>query len=118
MALKHFNLKQDPKMAGLDIKFLTLLDNARTMADTPFKITSGVRTPAHSVEVGGTATDPHTKGIAADIACDNDEKQYLIVKGAIVAGIIGIGLGKGHVHLDIDPKRQRGIIFVEKPYDR
>lgn len=28
---------------------------------------SGYRTPARSVEVGGTANDPHTKGLAADI---------------------------------------------------
>ncbi|MCW2986727.1 MAG: hypothetical protein JWR63_4297 [Conexibacter sp.] len=28
---------------------------------------SGVRTPGHSIEVGGSANDPHTKGQAADI---------------------------------------------------
>jgi hypothetical protein len=28
---------------------------------------SGYRTPAHSVEVGGFANDPHTKGLAGDI---------------------------------------------------
>jgi hypothetical protein len=30
-------------------------------------VISGFRTPAHSVEVGGFANDPHTRGLAADI---------------------------------------------------
>ena len=36
-------------------------------------ITSGYRTPSHSVKVGGYSTDQHTKGNAADITCKKQD---------------------------------------------
>lgn len=111
--LKHFCIEKDPLMVGLDIKLLTLLDNARTMADIPFIITSGKRDPAKNAEVGGVNNSSHIKGLACDIACENSSQAFFIIRGAIVAGFKRIGIGKGHIHLDIDPNKVQNVLFVE-----
>lgn len=113
MALKHFNLEQDPKMAGLDIKLLVLLDNARTFADMPFIITSGVRNIDTNKVCGGVENSAHLKGLACDIKCDNSTNTFNIIKGAIVAGFNRIGIGKGHIHLDIDKEKPQNVLFIE-----
>lgn len=112
--LKHFNLEQDPKMAGLDIKLLTMLDNARTMADIPFIITSGKRDLYTNTELGGVKDSSHLKGLACDIECKNSTQAFCIIKGAIVAGFKRIGMGKGHIHLDIDPVKPQNVLFIEE----
>lgn len=114
MALKHFSIEKDPNMVGLDIKLLSLLDNARTMADIPFVITSGKRNIEENVRVGGVANSSHLDGQACDIQCRNSEEAFHIIKGAIVAGFKRIGLGNGHIHLDIDPSKPQNVLFREK----
>lgn len=111
--LKHFSIETDPLMIGLDIKLLSLLDNARTMADIPFHITSGKRDIFSNNEVGGVKDSAHLKGLACDIACENSTQAFLIIKGAIVAGFKRIGIGKGHIHLDIDPEKPQNVLFIE-----
>ena len=57
--MRNFNLKEfdSPDLSGsglnMDKDFLSMLDNARDIAKTPFKITSGYRTKEHNVKVGG-----------------------------------------------------------------
>jgi len=116
MTLKHFNLEEDPKMAGLDNALMMQLDNARDMAGVPFVITSGLRTPEESITCGGYATDPHTKGLGADIASENDQTNLRIIYGALVAGFCRIFIGKGHIHLDIDKDEPQNVLGVEKNY--
>jgi len=111
--LKHFSIEKDPEIIGLDIKLLTLLDNARTMADIPFIITSGKRDVKKNEEVGGINNSAHLKGLACDIACENSTQAFLIIKGAIVAGFKRIGIGKRHIHLDIDTEKPQNILFIE-----
>lgn len=107
------NYFKNEEVKGLDKDLVNKLNIAREAAKIPFIINSGFRTPEKSVSVGGFATDPHTKGLGADIRALNSAEVYIIVFGALCAGFKGIGLGKGHVHLDIDPKRDKGVIFVE-----
>lgn len=109
-----FNPEQDPKMIGVSDDVMKILDAARYNANIPFIITSGLRTPAESIAAGGYATDPHTKGLAVDILCENDTDQYLIVNGAVQAGFKRIGLGKSHVHLDIEQDLPQNVLFIEK----
>jgi hypothetical protein len=113
MALKHFKIETDPKMQGLNIQLLTMLDNARTMADMPFIITSGVRTMEENRKVGGVNSSAHLLGLACDIKCENDTQAFLIIKGAVVAGFKRIGIGKGHIHLDIDSDKPQNVLFIE-----
>lgn len=69
-------------------------------------ITSGYRCPRHSVAVGGSATDAHTKGIAADFyAIDKNGKRWASRELAAVCehlGFSGIGvIDETAVHADI-----------------
>lgn len=112
--LKHFSIEKDPKMVGLDIKLMVLLDNARTMADIPIIITSGIRTVKENIHAKGVNNSAHLLGLACDIKCENSTQAFLIVKGAIVAGFKRIGLGKGHIHLDIDPEKPQNVLFIEE----
>ena len=107
---------KDSEIIGLDIKLVVKLDMARKMAGIPFIITSGRRTPAKSVAVGGFATDAHTKGLAVDIYCKNDNQAFWIIKGAYVAGFRRIIRGNKHIHLDIDESLPQDIFFIEPAF--
>lgn len=113
MAYKHFNNLQDPKIIGLDNKLMVLLDNARTMADIPFRITSGKRDIFTNTEAGGVKDSSHLKGLACDIECENSTQRFYIIRGALIAGFKRIGIGKGHIHLDIDLEKPQNVIFNE-----
>lgn len=68
-------------------------------------ITSGCRCPSHSVKVGGSANDPHTKSMAADCYfLGADRTPYPAEMVAAVAELYkfgGIGIIDGHcIHLD------------------
>ena len=55
--MRNFNLKEfdSPDLSGsglnMDKDFLSMLDNARDIAKTPFKITSGYRTKEHNIAI-------------------------------------------------------------------
>ena len=114
MALKYFNPVDDPKMVGININLMFMLDSARQFSGIPFIITSGLRTPEESIEAGGYATDAHTLGLAVDIECLNDEQAYCITAGALAAGFKRIGRGVGHIHLDIDTSKAQKVYWLEK----
>ena len=113
MALKYFNPVDDPKMVGVNVNLLFMLDNARQFSGIPFIITSGLRTPEESVACGGYATDAHTLGLAVDIECLDDQDKYCIISGALASGFKRIGIGKGCIHLDIDTNLPQKVLFIE-----
>ena len=79
--------------------FLEKLNSARETAGFPFIVNSGYRCSKHNAEVGSTSTN-HIIGKAADIACDNPNRKFNMVKALISAGMKGIGIGKMFVHCD------------------
>ena len=82
-------------------EFVHALDALRHEAGFPFVITSGYRSPRHSLEAkkpGGGGQ--HTTGRAADIAVSGGVQRYLLVAAAIKLGFSGIGVAKGFVHVD------------------
>jgi uncharacterized protein YcbK (DUF882 family) len=106
LSLKHFELSEfDCQETGenkMSPNFLIMLDKLREVCGFPFVITSGYRSPQHSLEKdkpngGGT----HTKGIAADIAVSGGFQRYRIVEEAIKLGFAGIGVAKCFVHVDL-----------------
>lgn len=113
MAYKFFNKEQDPKMIGVSDKLMTMLDNARTIADTPFRITSGLRTEEENKRVGGVVDSAHLKGLAVDIACSDMSKRFAMVYAFFVAGFKRIEIGKNHIHVDIDETKDQRVIFLE-----
>ena len=81
--------------------FITKLDDLREVCGFPFVITSGYRSPRHSVEIikpGGGGE--HTKGHAADIAVNNAAQRFELVKQALALGFTGIGVANSFVHVD------------------
>lgn len=67
-------------------------------------VNSGYRCPAHSVAVGGTASDAHTRGIAADITAyvnGTPVKPIVAAAAAERVGFSGIGLMATNIHVDV-----------------
>lgn len=86
-----------------DIKpeFVFSLDALREECGFPFTITSGYRSPKHSIEAAKSKPGRHSEGVAADIAISNATQRHTLVANAIAMGFSGIGVAKTFVHLDI-----------------
>lgn len=85
--------------------FLRMLQALRTAYGKPMRITSGYRSPKHSIEVKKAQPGTHAQGIACDIACTGSE-AYELIALAVQIGFTGIGVsqksnGARFVHLDI-----------------
>lgn len=104
MKLQYFNLSEfDCKETGennMDRDFLRRLDELRGKCGFPFNVTSGYRSPEHSVEKRKAKPGQHSKGVAADIAVTDGYSRYIIVKEALAMGFTGIGIAKTFVHVD------------------
>lgn len=97
---KHCTANPDKELINKLEKLFSIL-NARDII-----ITSGYRCPEHSISVGGTVNDAHTRNIAADIiAHDATGKQLtseVIAAAAERAGFTGIGvISATAVHVDV-----------------
>lgn len=103
--MKHFKLNEfDCKETGenkMDVYFLNLLDNLREECAFPFTITSGYRSPNHSIEKAKSKPGTHAQGIAADIFVKSGHEKYLIIKHAMALGFTGVGVAKSFIHVDI-----------------
>ena len=74
-------------------------------------ISSGFRCPAHSIKVGGYATDEHTKGNAADIICYDKNNKIIDTRTVCCAAqeidFSGIGrIDYSAVHVDVSASRK------------
>ena len=95
---------------NLDDDFFAKLAEARRIADVPFVINSGCRCPVWNKEQGGTRLSGHVtteviKARASDIRAISVYVMSRILRGAILAEIPGIALGRGLVHLDTKNRR-------------
>lgn len=86
----------------IDVSFVYRLDRLREMCGFPLNISSGYRSPKHSVEVSkpAGAVGQHTLGIAADIVCSDSVQRYKILSSAFEMGFTGIGMSKSFIHVD------------------
>lgn len=125
MELKHFTLSEfdSPDLAGSGInmkpEFLQRLDNARSIANIPFKITSGFRTANHNKSLKASGhkavhNSPHLTGYAADIHIPNggSRERFIIVNALIKAGFTRIGIANTFVHCDCDPTKDKEVIWL------
>ena len=80
--------------------FITKLDRLRELCGFAFVITSGYRSPRHSIEAAKDVPGQHTKGECADIAVSNGVQRYTLVNVAMGMGFGGIGVDEEFVHVD------------------
>lgn len=97
----EFVCKDGSDACKMNMHFVKRLDTIREKFGK-MVITSGYRTPAWNMKVGGVPNSAHTKGLAADVFCKVSSKRYKLIEIAIKEGIRRIGIGKDFVHLDMD----------------
>jgi len=85
-------------------RFLDILQKLRTRYGKPMRITSGYRSPSHSIEIRKDKPGTHAEGIAADIYCTGPDK-YRLAKMAFEMGFAGVGVGSNFIHLDVSRER-------------
>ena len=111
--MKHFTIDEfrcpDCGKAEMNEDFLEALDKARDIAGVPFIITSGFRCKKHNKQVGGKPNSAHLRGLAADIAVQDNKVRFIIVQALLQAGFKRIGIAKKFIHCDMD---------MTKPYPR
>ena len=79
--------------------FMDILQNIRDDYGRPLKITSGYRATTHPEELKKGSPGAHSHGRAVDIAMP--VYAFELVAIALKLGIIGIGISKGFIHLDV-----------------
>src|SRR5688572_14896821 len=76
-------------------------------------ITSGYRTPAHNVAVGGVLDSEHTHSPAdgADILCKRGATRYKLVKAAFALGVTRIGIGEDFIHIGVSTMHPQEVVW-------
>tara|TARA_B110000858_G_scaffold58223_1_gene67814 strand:+ start:4964 stop:5314 length:351 start_codon:yes stop_codon:yes gene_type:complete len=82
-------------------EFIHKLDELREACGFPFYITSGYRSPSHSIEAKKAKPGQHAMGIAADVKVSGGAQRRDLVKKAMILGFGGVGVAKGFIHVDI-----------------
>ena len=92
--------------------FIAKLQDARNIAGIPFVITSGYRCLKHNKAVGGEPDSSHLVGVAADIRTRTLLERFSIINGLMKAGFTRLGIGKKHVHVDMDVWKPQRLIWL------
>lgn len=75
-------------------------------------VTSACRCETHNRKVNGSPTSSHLLGLAVDIAAGDSRLRYRLVTAALRRGVTRIGIGKNFIHLDVDPGKDRRVIWL------
>lgn len=102
---KWTDFKNSGVMGGagqLDSRIVQVLDQASQFLGYKVMPVSGHRSPEYNAEQPGAAKNSqHIHGNALDIAVTDPEKQLKLAKFLSSIGVTGIGVYKGHMHIDI-----------------
>ncbi len=121
--LKYFNNEEfdSPDQKGssinMDFQFLSMLDEARGIANIPFKINSGYRTEAHNQAIykrlgKKTVRSSHLVGKAADISIGSSRERYKILSALQEAGFTRFGISDSFLHVDNDETKSSHVIWT------
>jgi len=116
-SLKYFNKSEfvcDGKNCfnKMDGETLVMLDDARGIAGTPFKINSSWRNELANDIAGGKPNSAHLRGTAVDIACNNSTKRNVILGALFEAGFTRIGIAKTFIHADTDEELPQNVVWL------
>jgi len=121
--MRNFNITEfdSPDVKGSGAKmnncFLEMLDNARDIANIPFKINSGYRTLEHNIAIykklgKKPIKSSHLRGLAVDIACKDSRARFVIVSALKDAGFTRIGISNSFIHVDSDSDKAQDVIWT------
>lgn len=102
MTWKYF---KDDEVKGLLPDLVYKLDRARELFGAPILITSGYRDPLKNDSAGGVKDSAHTKGMAVDIRCADQDMQKRLIWALVIAGFRRIGAYSKHLHCDVDDEK-------------
>lgn len=95
----------------ISYSLINKLDVARSIAGTPFAISSGFRCIDHNKAVGGVSSSAHVSGLAADILTKDSGSRFKILKALISVGFNRIGISEGFIHADIDQSKSSEVAW-------
>jgi uncharacterized protein YcbK (DUF882 family) len=79
----------------------------------PIKISSGFRCEDHNVSVGGATNSAHLTGDAVDIAVSSSKQRFALIREAIYAGFVRIGVSRqGFIHVDVSVSNPQNVMWV------
>ena len=116
--MRYFKIEEfdSPDLQGsgfeMDKTFLSMIDNARSIAKIPFKINSGFRTHKRNRKVGGKINSSHLKGLAADISVTDSVSRFIVLNALKDVGFTRIGIAETFIHCDIDTTKTQKVIWV------
>ena len=118
---KYFKMREFrcpmAKTEKMSHEFVQKLDKARGLANTPFRITSGWRSPEYQEDLRkrgyhtATGQSPHEKGVAADIFVKNDDCRSRIFLALQEVGFNRFGNASNFIHVDSDFVRNPNRIW-------
>lgn len=91
----------------MDPGFLIKLQRLRDLWGSPLTVTSGLRCRAWNTKVAGSPNSLHLLGKAADLLLENPEDGPRLSILAEKAGMGGVGLDRGFIHVDDGPSGRR-----------
>ena len=72
------------------------------------KVNSGCRCVLHNIQVGGSESSSHLRGMAADISCT--DMRLLLAKALVIFPRVGIS--GSYIHVDVDDTKDQDIYWV------
>lgn len=117
MIYNYFNVKMlaSPDLANSEINmcpiFLQKLEQVGKILNKKLTFSSGYRTAAHNLKVGGVPVSAHRVGKAADVICLTGRDKFVFIQACLQVGITRFGIGRSFVHIDID-KTKPSKVFL------
>lgn len=100
------------KKEDLDKELLIKLEQASSISEIDYTITSGFRPGVDGID-HGIKNGPHMSHKAADIRAHDSQTRYKMLNGLFKAGFRRIGINSNHVHADCDETKPQVVFWIE-----
>lgn len=99
---KEFN-RCTPSCSREDMEqpFLNLMDAIRAKAGIPLVINCAYRSRQYDLSKGRSGNSAHTRGLAVDFKCLNNQTRQKILKAVVECGVTRYGIGRTFIHVDM-----------------